>query len=481
MHSFNPKWAENASSKEPALTWFKSEIHVLSALLSNWSDHSETLGWSGLQFQIEPEHFQTDEARFFYSVMLSMRDRGLACDDVTIFFEEVKKVSTAKPDVIMKACLPFLDVTTTNVNYWARNVLDGYLHRELEKALAAMVENRSDETRSRVMTLEDSIQKLKESEAFGDRKFTMLHHGIVDFMDLLEERLADAGKGIQHLSSGYPSLDAKLKFGRGHFIVIGGRSGMGKTAFGINLMQRMASAGNKIAFFSLEHKVFEVMQALVAIEASVSHAKFDEPIDMDSDDWDRIAESARRMLQQNVAISNKPGSTVADIKGELEGMRRTMGGLDAIFIDHMHVIGDDRNFKSPREKLMFITAQFKAIASYFDVPLISLAQMNRDSDKRTEKRPQVSDLKESGSIEQDADAILFVYRDSYYSGAGYESEKKGMSIASAVEGPGGFSKGSMNPFTEVICKKNRHGSFQNFTLYFDFNSKIKKFNEATSV
>jgi replicative DNA helicase len=482
MESFNSKWAVKASIPESDVIWYQSEIHVLASLLSDWSEHSQTLGWAGLEEQLLPEHFAVPEARFFYEVMISMRDRGLECGEgYQIFFEEAKKASSAKPGEVLKACLPFLEVTTANINYHARNILDGYLKREFEKAVKDVAENPNKETKARMMALNDSIEKLQKSGAFGDRKFVMLHHALDAFVDLLEERVANAQKGIVHLSSGFPSLDAKLKLGRGHFIVIGGRSGMGKTAFAFNMIQRMASKGNKIAFFTLEHTVMECLQNFAAIEALVPYARMDDG-EFEGDDLDRIAECMRRFQSYSVAMANRPGSTIAEIKAELEEMRRKMDGLDAIFIDHMHVIGDDKNFKSPREKLIFITAQLKAIASYFDAPVIALAQMNRDADKRQDKRPQVSDLKESGSIEQDADAILFVYRDSYYASAqGSEPAKKSSMAQSAGYRQDSLPSGGSNPLSEIICRKNRHGSIDQFTLHLDFNPKLKKFTDATPV
>lgn len=481
MESFNPKWAEVTTLKEPALTWFRSEARVLAALLSNWSDHSPQLGWSGLQYQIEPQHFQTPEAQFFYSVMVSMRDRAIAFEEPTVFFEEVRKLSKAKPSAVTQACLPLLDATTLNINYWARNLLDGFLNRELEKALREMSENSTQDTASRVVHLEEAIKRLKESEGFGDRKFVMLHQSIEGFIELLEKRLANAGKVVDSIETGWQSLDSKVKFGRGHFIVLGGRSGMGKTSFAFNLIHRMVSRGNKVGFFSMEHTTEEVQEVLTSIEAHVSHDKLKDNIeDLTEDDLDRITEAMRRFETYRLAISDKAGATIGDIKSEMEAMRRRMDGLDVVFIDHMHAIGEDKSFKGARERLMYITAQLKALANAFRIPVVSLAQMNRDADKRQEKRPQVSDLKESGSIEQDADAILFMYRDSYYAAGSGSGASKSMSIGGAVQAQNiRHSKAIGLPMTELIVRKNRHGKAQNFTLMFEYNADVKTFIEAT--
>lgn len=474
--NFNPKWAEKAISDENGAEWILAEARFLSSLLHDWSTTASKVGWSGLRFAIKPEHFYTAEGRFFYETMVDMRNRGVECSDPQVFLEECSLRCGRKVKTLFQAALPIMLETSVSINYWAKIILEHYLTRKINEALHLFAQTKNHEARLRVNVLEEHLRELRESDGYSEQQFVLLHQALSDLYDLLIQRTEDMGKEKPYVPSGYNVLDAKVKFGNGHLIVIGGRSGMGKTTFAMNLMRNMILQEKKVGFFALETTTTEAVQMLLAIEGKVDYTAMDDVEQLTSEDFDRIMEAQKRLFKLPMAICERPRMTIEMIRAEMEGMKRTMEGLDAVFIDHMHIIGDDRRFKDQIEKLTFVTAELKGLAKEFKVPVIALAQMNRDADKRPDKRPQVSDLKGSGTIEQDADSILFVYRDSYYAN---EGEKKSQTFDHLLgNGRNVPSKlPTASPLSEVICKKNRHGKIPQFTIHFAVDSRTKCFTE----
>jgi replicative DNA helicase len=366
----------------------------------------------------------------------------------------------------------------TNPNYWAKLVVEEYLRKELARAILAAQED--SEMGAKIVKLQEAIESLKAADVFRDRSFVSLQQAIGEFVEILEHRTQKAAHQSPYIPSTFPTLDARVKFGRGHFIVLGGRSGMGKSTVAVNLMHRMIVTGQKVGMFSLEMTRPEIVQMLIAIEAGVNYESMTDASKLNDDDFDKISEASRSLYNtdKKLEISDRGRMTIDDIREEMEHMRRKMMGLDVVFIDHMHIINtDNKKLGSMREKLIYVTAELKAMAKDFDCAVICLAQMNRDADKRDDKRPVVADLKESGSIEQDADTILFVYRDNYYLNPG-ERPKPKLSILRTAYDDDNSDHQAQAGTSELICRKNRHGTWQNFTVNFEVNPRTKRMSES---
>jgi len=258
------------------------------------------------------------------------------------------------------------------------------------------------------------------------------------------------------LSTGFSSIDNTLVgMNPGNLILIGARPGMGKTTFALNIAMNAASRNKTVAFFQLEMAKEEIVSRLLASEAFIDGFKLKAGI-LSDDDWTKVTEAGSRISECDIYVDDTPSMTVTGMKAKLKRLKK----LDLVIIDHLGLMQTDKSYNGNRvQEVSEISRNLKIMAKELNIPVITCAQLSRGPESRDDKRPMLSDLRDSGAIEQDADVVMFLYRDDYYK----ESVEK-------------------HNRAEIIFAKNRHGAIgkievgfeKKFTRFYDIDDVHKE-------
>lgn len=267
------------------------------------------------------------------------------------------------------------------------------------------------------------------------KSFRHIRDVLVDVYARLHELSTDKA-AAQGTPTGFSGLDKVLAgMGKSDFILIGARPGMGKTSFALNIATNVAqSTKKKVCIFSLEMSAEQLVNRMISSEAMVDSYALRSG-ELKPEEWDHIAEASARLAGCDILIDDTPGITVSGMKGKL----RRVDNLGLVVIDYLGLMSSDRRIDNRVNEVGDITRNLKVMAKELMVPILCCAQLSRGPEGRTDKKPMLSDLRDSGSIEQDADCVMFLYRDEYYKTDASPDDTQG-NIA------------------EVIIAKNRHGS-----------------------
>lgn len=300
--------------------------------------------------------------------------------------------------------------SAAGITRYARIVVDHRIERDLAAAADRMTElaHASEPVHERLDAAQRLVFDLAETST-GDEPRDV-RDVLGSFVEDLERRV-ELGGEISGLATGLKDLDEKLDgLQKGDLIVIGGRPSMGKTALAAQIADHAAMAGKSVMAFSLEMSASQWVQRSISRIGRVdSHALRSGKLR--GDDWERVSGAVGRLHDRRLVIDDRAGLSVERMRSRARRVARK-NGLDLIVIDYLQLIagsGDNRN-----EQLSGITRSLKLMARELNVPVVLLSQLNRSLEQRTEKRPLMSDLRDSGAIEQDGDVIIFVYRDEVY-------------------------------------------------------------------
>lgn len=266
------------------------------------------------------------------------------------------------------------------------------------------------------------------------KSFRHIRDVLVDVYAHLHE-LATDKSAAQGTPTGFSGLDKVLVgMGKSDFILVGARPGMGKTSFALNIAANVAqSTKKKVCIFSLEMSAEQLVNRMISSEAMVDSYALRSG-ELKPEEWEHIAQASTRLSGCDILIDDTPGITVSGMKGKL----RRVDNLGLVVIDYLGLMSSDRRIDNRVNEVGDITRNLKIMAKELNVPILCCAQLSRGPEGRNDKRPMLSDLRDSGSIEQDADCVMFLFRDEYYK----------TDAASDTEGN----------IAEVIVAKNRHGS-----------------------
>ena len=288
---------------------------------------------------------------------------------------------------------------------------------------------------------------------------------LVSLKDVLKEEFVRLEKVFQNkgiatgISSGYSDFDQMTSgFHESDLVILAARPAMGKTAFALNLALNAAMKKQKaVLLFSLEMSSSQLLQRLLAIEGKIPLQKIRNGF-LEPDDWGKLGIASSRLSNSQINIADLPNVNVLEIRAIARRLKAA-GKLDMIVIDYLQLITGNRTKGDNRQQeISEISRALKGIARELNVPVIALSQLSRAPEMRADRRPMLSDLRESGAIEQDADMVIFLYRDDYYN---EESEEKGI--------------------TEVIIGKQRNGPvgtvklryFSEYTSFENYTSKVE--------
>lgn len=327
----------------------------------------------------------------------------------------------------------------------ALNIRD-YAKIVKEKSLLRSLVEAGEDIAERAYSEQDDVSSLLDyagnkiysiAQGRDDRSFISIEKVLLQVYEHLHQLQTDP-KASQGTKTGFSDLDEVLAgMGNSDLILVGGRPGMGKTSFAMNIATNVAlKTHKKVAIFSLEMSAEQLATRMLASEALVSSYAL-RTGNITDDDWTRLAGAVDRLSGSRILIDDTPGITVTGMKAKL----RREGDIGLVVIDYLQLMQGDRHNDNRVQEVAEITRGMKLMAKELNVPVICCAQLSRGPESRQVKKPMLSDLRDSGSIEQDADTVLFIYRDEYYK----------------TDEEAGPDKNSID-IVECIVAKNRHGS-----------------------
>ena len=356
-------------------------------------------------------------------------------DGVTVA-EEMQKNGSAT-DATRNYLVQLMEITPTSANVmeYVQIVRDKALLRSIATAaseITAMVQEGVGEAADTLEAAEQKIYAVRRGRSSQEMQpVSVVLSGVLDH---LAELNAGGGK-IPGLSSGYEALDGKLSgLNKSDLLLLAARPGMGKTSFALNIGLNVAKqSGKTVAVFSLEMSADQLVTRLLSTEAVVENQRLVTG-NLRETDWEKVVHAASTLSQTDIRIDDNPLLTVADMNAKC----RRLDNLGLVVIDYLQLMtsagGQGYSGESRQQAVSDISRMLKIMAKELQVPVICLSQLSRANEKREDKRPMLSDLRESGAIEQDADIVMFIYRDDYYK---EDSEKRNIA--------------------EIIIAKNRHG------------------------
>ena len=342
--------------------------------------------------------------------------------------------------------------TAANIDFYIKNVEDAAILRNLIETATEIATSGYNSEEDINDVLDSSERKILQiSKNRKSTEFKSIQEVMVSTQSNLE-KLAESKGEVTGLSTGWYDLD-KLTSGlhENQFIIIAARPAMGKTAFALNLATNVAiNSGKTVAIFNLEMGAEQLATRILSSLGQIEGYKL-RTGKLLNDDWRRINESVSQLEDTNLFIDDTPGITIGEIRAKCRRLASSEKGLGLVIIDYLQLISGGRNYGSNRQQeVSDISRSLKTLAMELHIPVIALAQLSRAVEGREDKRPLMSDLRESGSIEQDADIVSFLYRDDYYNKEARTEDNSSIS--------------------ELIIAKHRNGPTATIELLFKQNT-----------
>ena len=357
-----------------------------------------------------PEYFYQSNNSMIYSVMLDMFTLGQPVDFVTVL-EKLKEQEGFEESGTKTYLLQLAQLVPSikNVDTYARIVRDKYDVRTLILTAREIVEEASSGGADASTLLDSAEQRIFDIRRGKNMQgLQRLNEVIVQTFDRLDLLNSPESENYRGIPTGIKELDETITgLNKTDFILLGARPGMGKTSFALNIARHAAvKAGRTVAFFSLEMGKEQLCSRLLSTEALVGGTKM-RTGKLENDEWVRLVEAGDILSRANIYLDDTPSITVPEMKAKLRRLRT----VDLVIIDYLQLMtgASRRNDGNRVQEISEITRSLKIMAKELNIPVLTLSQLARDSEKRTNHRPVLSDLRDSGSIEQDADIVLFLY------------------------------------------------------------------------
>ncbi|MDO4670207.1 MAG: replicative DNA helicase [Aerococcus sp.] len=413
---------------------------------------------------IDAADFYKRAHQVIFSTMATLNERGDTVDTLTVQ-NELQRQNQLENVGGVDYIFEVADSTPTaaNAEYYARIVEENAILRRLITSANEISAHAYENSEA----LEDILDGAEKSILSVSEKRN--RNGFVHIGDVLQqsittiEELAKDHSAVTGLPSGYPDLD-RMTAGlqAEELLIIAARPGVGKTAFALNIAQNVATKqGATVALFSLEMGAEQLVNRMLCAEGSIDAGRL-RTGQLLEQEWSDLIIAMGALGDSQIYIDDTPGIRMSEIRAKSRRLLQEKGKLDLIVIDYLQLIESARHGESRQQEVSEISRQLKKLAKELHVPVIALSQLSRSVEQRQDKRPVLSDIRESGSIEQDADIVAFLYRDDYYEHGGDDDEDE-----EATED---------NNIVEVIIEKNRSGARGTVKLIF-----TKEFNKFSSV
>ena len=398
--------------------------------------------------QLQPDDFYLRQNREIFETIYTMFVYSRPIDGLTVA-GELEKAGLAN-DGTRAYLAQLMEVTPTSANVleYVRLVREKALLRSVAAAAAeitAMVQEGTGAPGDVLEAAEQKIYAIRRGRSA--QSMATIQVVLQEVMEHLAELSAQGGKTLPGLSTGFSAVDGKINgLNKSDLLLLAARPGMGKTSMALNVALNAAKeSGQTVAVFSLEMSRDQLVTRLLASEGLIENTRLISG-DLRESDWVKIAEGASSLSRLDIRIDDNPLLTVADMNAKC----RRIDNLGLVVIDYLQLMTGNQDTKGNREQeVAFISRTLKAIAKELNVPMIALSQLSRATEMRGgSKRPQLSDLRESGAIEQDADIVAFIHRPEYY---GINQDENGMPTAGMAE---------------IILAKHRNGAVCDVNLRF---------------
>ena len=385
---------------------------------------------------ITSEDFYQSQYGVLFDAMLELYNEGKPVDLVTL--QERLREKDVQPEISsLEFVRDLLDAvpTSANVRHYATIVQEKSMLRKLIKVnedIANTCYLAREKTEDILEETEKKIFDLLQYRSTGD--FVPIKQVVLNALDKIEKASKNKGT-VTGIPTGFIDLDYKTSgFQPSDLILIAARPSMGKTAFVLNVAQHMAfKEGKTVAIFSLEMSKEQLVNRLFSLESKVDSQAL-RTGNLTDEDWAKLIEGAAVVGKSNLIIDDTPGISIAELRSKCRKFKLEHD-LGIIIIDYLQLMSGGKHSESRQQEISEISRSLKAVARELNVPVVALSQLSRAVEQRPEHRPMLSDLRESGAIEQDADVVMFLYRDDYYN---KDTDKKNIAeviIAKQRNGP----------------------------------------------
>lgn len=423
----------------------EAEQTVLGALLLDPESLSVAMTY------IKPDSFYVSKHRDLFAIIIRLFTLGVNADIITVINEAVKEgvfESSSAGKEYLAAIMEGVP-TTKNIESYCKIVEEKYYTRQLIVTAREIIEVSSSGQESAEQLLDYAEQKIydiRQGKAVDG--LTKIDEVILEAYDELGRKSGPDKEKYIGAKSGFSDLDNIITgLNKSDLIILAARPAMGKSALALNMAVNVSrrNAETEVVIFSLEMSKEQNVTRMLTSESLVE-SEFLMKGNISGEQWVKLAQGAERLSKMNIYLDDTAGITVPQMKAKL----RRMKNLGLVIIDYLQLMNSGRRIENRVTEISEITRQLKLMAKELNVPVVTLSQLSRSVESRTDKRPILSDLRESGSIEQDADIVMFLYRDAYY------------------------NKDTPDPtLAECIVAKNRHG--ETGTVNMRFNGKYTLF------
>ena len=416
---------------------------------------------------VDVEDFYDEKNKDIYNAILRL-DEAEIIPDTTTIFEEINNSGAFKSMDASLYIVELYDITpsTRNIMHYANLVKRYSIYREIRSALLSSTEEMNQgnaDIDSLTATLFDQVERAMERAKTS--QFKNMKDVTNEVFQEIVARMSGEGQNIA-IPTGFSTLDQLVGLGKGDLIILAARPSMGKTAFALNIALNVAGKNHRdesekktVALFSLEMGADQLVSRMICSEGMLDSEKIKKGT-LDNDDMMKLETAVHFLNQKNIFIEDSAFIKVNEVKAKCK-LLKNEHGLDLIVIDYLQLLQGSKRTDNRQQEVSEISRSLKQMARELECPVIALSQLSRSVESRQDKRPMMSDLRESGSIEQDADIVSFLYRSDYYrSEDADENEVQEPSDVSTVE---------------VIVAKNRNGQTGTAELAF-----MKRYNRFVS-
>ena len=416
---------------------------------------------------VDVEDFYDEKNKDIYNAILRL-DEAEIIPDTTTIFEEINNSGAFKSMDASLYIVELYDITpsTRNIMHYANLVKRYSIYREIRSALLSSTEEMNQgnaDIDSLTATLFDKVERAMERAKTS--QFKNMKDVTNEVFQEIVARMSGEGQNIA-IPTGFSTLDQLVGLGKGDLVILAARPSMGKTAFALNIALNVAGKNHRdesekktVALFSLEMGADQLVSRMICSEGMLDSEKIKKGT-LDNDDMMKLETAVHFLNQKNIFIEDSAFIKVNEVKAKCK-LLKNEHGLDLVVIDYLQLLQGSKRTDNRQQEVSEISRSLKQMARELECPVIALSQLSRSVESRHDKRPMMSDLRESGSIEQDADIVSFLYRSDYYrSEDADENEVQEPSDVSTVE---------------VIVAKNRNGQTGTAELAF-----MKRYNRFVS-
>lgn len=386
---------------------------------------------------LTPDDFYREDNKEIYSAMIDLYGLGKQIDTITLA-EQLKLRGTLEKVGNITYISTLIDnvPTTSNIESYVNIVEQKAVLRRLIKVannILKMGYNQSEDVDTIIEQTEKQVFDLIQNR--NSKSYSSIKEVLITAFDMIEKMYQNKNK-VSGIESGFVDLDQKISgLNPGSLIIIAARPAMGKSAFVLNIANFVAQhQKTPVMVFSLEMSKEEIANRILAAEAEVDSMKIKNGNGLESDDWLKLGQASGRLSDLPIYIDDTPGLTAVELKAKCRKAKLEKN-IGLVVVDYLQLMESKNKSASRQQEISDISRSLKILAKELNVPVIALSQLSRATEARTDHKPMLSDLRESGAIEQDADIVMFIHREDYYNP---ETEKKNIA--------------------EIIIAKNRSGS-----------------------